>query len=150
MRPPSGIASRALASRLKNTCSSSLRLPKTKGLGVFGDVQLHAGQLQVLLHQVGGLGDRLGQVHAAAFAARGPREIQQALDDAAALFGLPDDPVDVLAVVFVLDRVFEHLGRQQDRTQRRVELVRDARGQLPDARQLFGFAHAAFQLLFAR
>ena len=103
MRPPLGMASRALASRLKNTCSSSLRLPNTKGSVFFGDGQLHARQLQVLFHQVGGFVDRLGQVHAAAFAAGGPGEIQKSLDDAAALLGLSDDPADVLAVVFVLD-----------------------------------------------
>ena len=145
MRPPSRHGVQGVGQRLKKTCSSSLRLPYTQGsvarrisTSTSATFRFFSMRKTVSSHD-------LGQVDAAAVAARGPREVQQTLDDAAALLGLADDAADVLGVVLVLDRVLEHLRRQQDRAQRRVQLVGDARGELADARQLLGLAHARFR-----
>ncbi len=117
------------------------------GCGARLDLDHDAGHRQVLLHQVDGVARDLDQVQPAALGARGPREIQQSLDDPAALLGLADDAADIVLLVLAVRGVLEHLRRQQDRPQRRVELVRDAGRQLADAHQLLGLAEAALELL---
>ena len=70
---------------------------------VFDD-GLRARHLDVLVEQVDGLAHHLAELDARAFRPRGAREVQQTLDDAAALLGLPDDPPHVLLVHLEIDR----------------------------------------------
>ena len=82
---------------------------------------------------------------------RGPRQVQQAVDD---LRGAERLPLDLLeqprARVLRVGALEQHLREARDAGQRRVDLVRDAGGQQADRRHLLGDLQLLLELRRAR
>ena len=155
IRPPCGVASRALVSRLRNTCSRSLWLQATAGMLVrHVHLQLDGAPAHAVLQDGGRRLDRAPYLCVADAARRVARKCQHAAKDAPAdlerLLHVLEVSANTVGVSSAAAQVRLHLlDQRQHRPKRVIHVVRHAARQIGHGVFALGRHHAGAQRLGA-
>src|SRR5205823_5251118 len=116
---------------------------------VWIEVRLHANLrcLELMLQESYGVTEKIVQVQAGELRPAGSREVEQSVDDLRGAEGLLRDLFEHRSEAFIVAHMLgQHLGVAGDHRQRRIHLMRYARSQQADGRQLLRLGQLSLQL----